>query len=359
MAVMETILPPFRPLGWLRGGHAQTLAGFWLPGQKEPYQAQRHRVLLADGDSVILHDDCPEGWQAGKPLALLLPGLCGSYESDYMVRIAAKLNRRGVRVFRMDQRGCGAGRGLCRRPYHAGLTSDVVECLQAIEWLCPATPVSLVGFSMGANLALMVAGEHRPENVTSVLAFNPPIKLSAAAAAIERPSNCFYNRYFVKWMSGVMAGLLPGYPTPDYPFFTLNELNEFYLTKVWQYGTLERYYNRASAIRFLPSIHVPTLIVSSADDPIVPIQSFARARLSRTTQLVITERGGHLGYIGKATPSDPDRRWMDWRVVDWVTGCRVGRETHREDQALLTNSVGLEDSTHPTTYKQASLTTHQ
>jgi len=347
---MDMYLPPFRPLGWLRGGHAQTLAGFWMPGRREPYLAERHRVLLPDGDSVILHDDCPESWQPGSPLALLLPGLCGSYRSAYMVRIAAKLKRSCVRVFRMDQRGCGAGRGLCRRPYHAGLSGDVAECLQVIDRLCPSTPVSLVGFSMGGNLALMLAGENRPHNVHSVLAFSPPINLSAAAAALERPSNCFYNRYFVKWMGRVTADLLPGYPRPELPFLSVQELNEFYLTKVWRFGTLERYYNRASAIRFLPSIQVPTLIVTAADDPIVPVHSFARARFSRTTRLVITERGGHLGFLGKTNLPDPDRRWMDWRVVDWVTRCRVGRvfETHRKHQPLTALSVGLEDSTHPT-----------
>jgi predicted alpha/beta-fold hydrolase len=128
----------------------------------------------------------------------------------------------------------------------------------------------------------------------------------------------------VKWMSGVTADLLPGYPRPEHPFLTVNELNDFYLTKVWRFGSLERYYNRASAIRFLPSIQVPTLIITSADDPIVPINSFARARFSRTTKLVVTDRGGHLGFLGKNNPPDPDRRWMDWRVVDWVMRA-VGR----------------------------------
>jgi predicted alpha/beta-fold hydrolase len=345
MPTMNIDLPPFRPLSWLRGGHAQTLAGFWMPGKREPYEAQKHRVLLADGDSVILHDDCPESWQPGNQAALLLPGLCGSYKSAYMVRIAAKLKRAGVRAFRMDQRGCGASRGWCRRPYHAGLTSDVAECLLALEWLCPGSPVNLVGFSMGGNLALMVAGENCPDNVQSILAFNPPIDLGKAAAALQRPSNCFYNRYFVKWMSGVTTGLLPGYRKPEYPFLSVDELNEFYLTKVWNFGTLKRYYNRASAIRFLPSIQVPTLIVTAADDPIVPIHSFARARFSRSTRLFVSERGGHLGYIGKTTPPDPDRRWMDWRVVDWVlhqssaSDCRWQIADCRFDSNLLQSAI--------------------
>ena len=30
--------------------------------------------------------------------------------------------------------------------------------------------------------------------------------------------------------------------------------------------------------------------------------------------------GGHLGYIARAPGTDPDRRWMDARVVQWLVG---------------------------------------
>jgi hypothetical protein len=33
----------------------------------------------------------------------------------------------------------------------------------------------------------------------------------------------------------------------------------------------------------------------------------------------ITRSGGHLGFIG-AAGVDTDRRWLDWRTVDWVLG---------------------------------------
>ena len=39
----------------------------------------------------------------------MIHGLAGCHTSPYMQRIARKLNHRGVRTFRMDLRGCGAG----------------------------------------------------------------------------------------------------------------------------------------------------------------------------------------------------------------------------------------------------------
>ena len=89
----------------------QTLAGVYLPWPAVSYRAQKHYVTLSDGDQVVLHDDCPAEWQPGDRSALLIHGLAGCHTSGYMQRIAHKLSSRGVRAFRMDLRGCGAGAG--------------------------------------------------------------------------------------------------------------------------------------------------------------------------------------------------------------------------------------------------------
>src|SRR5262245_55436276 len=114
----------FRPHFLLRGGHAQTLAGVFL-GRRAgesvgPRPAVQCQVALADGDRIVLHDNSPSGWREGDRVALLIHGLCGCHASPYMVRIARKLTGRGVRTFRMDLRGCGAGLALARLPYHSG-----------------------------------------------------------------------------------------------------------------------------------------------------------------------------------------------------------------------------------------------
>src|SRR5262249_45560531 len=156
------------------------------------------------------HDDSPEDWRLGGPVALLLPGLCGAYRSTYMARTAAKLKKRGIRVFRMDYRACGAAGGMARKPYHAGLSEDVAEALHAIADLSPVSPVSLVGYSMGGNIALKLAGENLPENVQRVVAFSPAIDLSAAAAALNSRENRFYDRSFARYMNEMTAALQPG-----------------------------------------------------------------------------------------------------------------------------------------------------
>ena len=105
------IYPEFKSLPFLKGGHRQTLAAFLFKGKRRPYQAVQHTFDLDEGDRTILHDDCPAGWPIGGPIALLLHGLAGCHGSDYMVRVAEKLNQQGVRTFRLDHRGCGAAQG--------------------------------------------------------------------------------------------------------------------------------------------------------------------------------------------------------------------------------------------------------
>ena len=109
------IHPKFKSLPFLGGGHRQTLAAILIKGKRQPYQAIQHVFDLDDVDRTILHDDCPPGWTDANPVALLLHGLAGCYGSDYMVRIAAKLNQLGVRTFRMDLRDCGAAKGMAGR----------------------------------------------------------------------------------------------------------------------------------------------------------------------------------------------------------------------------------------------------
>ncbi len=154
--------------------------------------------MLADQDVVVLHDDCPPEWSAGERAALLMPGLAGCHRSGYLARTAGKLNSRGVRTFRMDQRGWGAGAGLARHPFHAGRSEDVLAALRFIAELCPGSPLAAAGFSLSGNVVLKLLGEgsdRLPAELDRAAALTPPVDLAACADWMERPANRLYNRY--------------------------------------------------------------------------------------------------------------------------------------------------------------------
>ena len=318
-------LPPFRPHPFLRGGHVQTLAGVYLPGAKYPYRAEQRRVTLADGDQLVLHDDCPAGWRPGERTALLIHGLAGCHESPYMQRIAARLVERGVRAFRMDLRGCGAGFGLARLPYHGGRSEDAAAALAAIAEACPGSPTTAIGFSLGGNITLKLLGELGDApcgGVDSAIAVCPPIDLQAAIERMALPLNRAYDRHFVRLLLAQLRErqrVLPDAPAPAFarPPRGLFEFDDRYTARVCGFGSAANYYRLASSAQFAAAIRKPTLVIASRDDPLAPWRPLERLAGRSFVQLELTDRGGHLGFIGRPC-DDPDRRWLDWRIVEWV-----------------------------------------
>ncbi|NNJ27678.1 hypothetical protein LzC2_37860 [Planctomycetes bacterium LzC2] len=363
--------PPFRSHRLLRGGHAQTLAAVYWPGTG-PYLAplpgvvaSRHRVDLGDGDALALHDLKPRGWTLGDPVALLVHGLGGSADSPYMVRIAAKLAARGVRAFRMDHRTCGAGADLSRQPYHAGLSGDV----RASAWflcgpggLCPGSPLGIAGFSMGGNMVLKALGEHGagpshdapgegtpgderldgdsriaspyalhpgalPDVPLRGVALNPAADLAACCDSLTGPVQRFYDRHFAKHLTRHVTN------TPTICSRQVRALQQARPRRMrdfdaaltvpgWRYESVDHYYARESAAPLVRQITAPTLILTSEDDPLVPAEVVRGLKPGPGVRMHVCEGGGHLGYIARKPPGDhpdPDRRWSDWRVIDWLT----------------------------------------
>lgn len=313
-------VPAFRPHAMVRGGHLQTLMGVYLPGLDAPYRATSHRVTLPDGDVLVIHEDRPEGWTPQQGTGVLVHGLCGSHLSPYLVRISTKLNQIGIRSIRIDLRGCGAGVGLARNPYHAGRSEDlsaVIESLLAAE---PEGAIAVAGFSLGANITLKYLGEQGeavPEQVVGAVAVNPPIDLSSCIRYLRGPLQVRYDRYFVKLLMQQVKGS-PGGLTEELKRQRPRSLYEFddrYTAPVAGFGRAENYYRVCSSKPLLASIARPSLILMSEDDPLIPASVFADAQLSAEVKLHVAPSGGHLGYLSRGG-EDADLRWMDWRVVD-------------------------------------------
>jgi predicted alpha/beta-fold hydrolase len=324
-SVVSNKFPRFRPHPLLRSGHAQTLAGVYLPGHNYPYRAEQRIVRLADGDRVVLHDERTSAWKPGDRAALLIHGLAGCHTSGYMQRIAHKLSNRGVRVFRMDLRGCGAGHELASLPYHSGRSEDAAAALEEIARLAPRSPVTLVGFSLGGNIALKLAGELEDQpcaHLDSVMSVCPPADLAACSRQIQKRPNTLYDRYFVRRLLEqieMRRHMLPPEQAAPFPKPPRNlwEFDNLFTAAICGFGTADNYYAQASSLPLLPRIKLPTLILASRDDPMIPPHALLNAALPPVVQLHMTDHGGHLGFVGRRGV-DADRRWMDWRVVDWV-----------------------------------------
>jgi predicted alpha/beta-fold hydrolase len=348
---MPSTFPTFNPHPLFRGGHTQTLAGVFLRGESFDERAVKHEVALEDGDRVVLHDDVPADWHGGGRVVLLIHGLAGCHTSPYMQRIARRLNARGMRTLRMDLRGCGAGVALARHSYHSGRSEDAAAALRRIEQLCPGSPVTLVGFSLGGNITLKLLGEAPdlvPTNLERALAVCPPVDLLECVGALRRGVNRLYDRYFTRLLleqvvarQAVVRDVIvpPGWPGPPQNGSLpdakgrlsaetgrtgvkhrrprgIFEFDDQFTAPIAGFGTAENYYRQCSSAQFISAIRVPTLILAANNDPLVPGSAFGRLKFPPCVALHLTGDGGHLGFLARSN-GDPDRRWMDWRVVDW------------------------------------------
>jgi predicted alpha/beta-fold hydrolase len=242
-----------------------------------------------------------------------------------MARLATKLRDRGVRTFRLDMRGCGAGRKLARKTAHAGRSGDVAAAVNFISTRCTASGLVVVGFSLGANQVLKMLGEwgdDPPPRLLRAMAVAPPIDLAACARNIERHSRRMYNRWFVRMLvrdarqrsaySADLAAIDWSRP-PE----SLYQFDNQVTAPVNGFTDADQYYARSSAAPLLGSIRRPTLILAAQDDPIVPAAIFQNVSTGPHVLVHMTKHGGHAGYVGRRS-ADPDRYWLEWRVVDFV-----------------------------------------
>ena len=317
-------IPPFVPHPCLRNGHVQTIAGRFLPGPRLEIPSTYHEVEVGDGDTVSVLETVPDGWTRGGPSALLIHGLGGCARAPYITRLCQRLRRIGALVIRMNLRGAGSGFGLARGTYHAGRTDDIRRVVEWMEHRHPASPVALVGFSLGANLVLKLAAEAARttlDPVDCVLAANPPVDLAESCRHIARGSNRIYDRNFVKQLRRDVARLHAEFPElspaalPE--ALTLFGFDEAYTAPRNGFSGAEEYYRLSSSAPLIPEIKLPGLVIHARDDPFIPAEPFERIAFPSRLALELIDWGGHLGYISRE-PWGGDRRWLDARLAAWL-----------------------------------------
>jgi uncharacterized protein len=82
--------------------------------------------------------------------------------------------------------------------------------------------------------------------------------------------------------------------------WTFREFDDAATAPLHGFAGAEDYYSRCSSLPVLGSIAVPTLCVSALDDPFVPPETVEAARrtASPAVRFLVTERGGHAGWVG-------------------------------------------------------------
>ena len=256
---------------------------------------------------------------------VLLHGLAGSSDSGYMLGIAEKAWLAGFNVVRLNQRNCGGTERLTQTLYHSGLSGDIRSVIFELIESDQLPEIFAVGFSMGGNLVLKMAGEladTAPSQIRGFVAVAPALDLAACADALGESRNFVYQRHFVRGLKRRMrlkTGLFPDiFPVDGMRNIrSVREFDELITARFCGFAGADDYYERSSALRLIKQIRKPCLILTSHDDPFVPISSFANPVISENPriELVVTKHGGHCAFISNE-PGDA-RFWAENRVVEF------------------------------------------
>ena len=309
----------FLPRRFLRNGHLQTIAGNYLSrvnGLPAP-EAQLVEVSPATQNQIASQVLCQCHWQpeevrAMRPTAIIVHGLEGSSESQYVVGNANKLWRAGCNIVRMNMRNCGGTEALCPTLYHSGLSNDVLAVMIFFVARYGLQSVSLIGYSMGGNLVLKLAGElgtAAPAVLRSAIGVSPAVDLQPSADALHLPQNRLYELKFLHNLLSRFRRKAVLFPNAyDRNRGTgISSLREFddRITALYSgFSGADDYYNRAAAANALDRIVVPTLILHAQDDPFIRLTAKSRDKMNANAHitLVETEHGGHCAFL-----AEPDR----------------------------------------------------
>lgn len=317
----------FRPRRFLRGGHVQTLASFCLHRRLTLPPYEERLIDTSDGAKVLCH--C--SWQPERATAMtiiIVHGLEGSSDSDYMRGIAVKGVAAGMNVVRVNQRNCGGTDHLAPTLYNSSLSRDleaVAQCLIEQERI---GRFALVGFSMGGNLVLKMAGEwgsEGPEQFRAVIAVCPSMDLAASADALHERRNFIYEQYFMEKLRTRFRAKARLFPQAfDASRLrgvrSLREFDDKITAYYCGFKNADDYYARASASNVVERISVPALILQAANDPFIRILPETRAKIAGNPliRFVETEDGGHCSFMADA--EGYDGHWAEQQVVECLKG---------------------------------------
>lgn len=314
----------FRPHPLLRHAHLQTL----VPALLRPLPAlaiRRERLELPDGDFVDL------GWSGEHhedgPLAILVHGLTGGFESKYIRGLASRLIVQGWRTVMLQLRGGGEEPNRVARSYHQGDTADLRHLWHLLRQREPHTRLAVVGWSLGGNIVLKALGEE---------AEAAPVDIAAAASVPFRLHECadrlrtgFSRVYQGKLLRELKAMVLRKHALTPLPASVnlqatlaaqdFYEFDNAFICPLNGFRDADDYYTRAACGSSLHAIRRPTLIVHALDDPFMDASIIPTAsQMAPPVTLELTQQGGHVGFVA-AGPAGQPHWWLERRLAEFLT----------------------------------------
>ncbi|MFO0680013.1 MAG: alpha/beta fold hydrolase [Polyangiaceae bacterium] len=269
------------------------------------------------------------------PMVVLVHGVGGSAESLYLRRAAVAFRRAGFHTARLNMRGAGVSVHDVRSLYHAGLAEDVAAAVTHVGALPDVTRVAVVGFSLGGNVSLGLAGGAAAERAGTGASVRPsafvsvsaPLDLDVVSRGLESFGTWIYRRHVVTSLVAQAKTFRGDDPTRvswndgDLERLrTIRAYDDLVIAPMHGFRDAADYYAKTSAGPVLGRITTPTLILHAEDDPMVPGRTVRPWLASRSEAVSVgwTDRGGHVAFVEGTDEDAWTRTWAVRRAIDFV-----------------------------------------
>jgi len=299
---MSIIKSTYSPPYVFRNGHISTIYPNLFRKIKSVSQT-RERLELRDGDFIDL--DWSYASENTKKIAIIVHGLEGNAQRQYMLGIARYLNQNNWNAVCVNLRNCSGEINRLYQSYNAGVSQDIEHVVKHVLSKNEYQNISLCGFSLGGNIILKYLGEGRkiPTEVKAAVAISTPCDLYNSLLEINKSKNYLYEQRFIKHLKGKLFERADTFPdkiskSDIKACSSLIDIDDLYTSVAHGYQNALDYYDKCSSKQFLKNIEVPTLIINATNDSFLGNNCYPEdeTRENPNVFLEMPKYGGHVGF---------------------------------------------------------------
>jgi predicted alpha/beta-fold hydrolase len=263
---------------------------------------------------------------------VIVHGLEGSSESQYVIGTGSKAWLAGMNVVRMNMRNCGDTEHLGPTLYNSSMSGDVGAIAKTLIDEDGLQKLAFVGYSMGGNLVLKLLGEWRadaPHQVKAAVGVSPAVDLAPSSDALHNRANRVYEWKFLRGLRRRIlrkAALFPDRYDVRHlrGMRSMRDFDDQITARYSGFRDAQDYYIRAAAARVVDRIAIPTLVLHALDDPFIRLLPETREKLQQNPYIsfIETTHGGHCAFL--AAPNGYDGRWAERQAIAFIERIESG-----------------------------------